>query len=656
MNRKVVAVIVFWSALLVPLAASGRPPQDPVSDDLPALLELIDKAGGPAEHPEANALHILLKERIEVEKNGEFTSLQHELVKILTDKGRRENAAKKLPYHRRYNTLRMIRARVIKKDGRVFDVPAESIKDGTMEETQQMNILDENFRRLSIAFPGVEIGDTLETLVETVSKPMVRNHYNEISLFQSVEPILARELTVAVPASFRVRHKAVNGRVEHSRSERGGCVVHTWKAADVPRLVPEPGMGSLLDRAVHVVVSTFKDWAELSRYGHSLNEGKVDSSAEMKAKVAELTAGCGSEKEKVLAVHRFVSQKIRYMGSSMDVAAFIEPHAATYTFEKQYGVCRDKSILMMAMLKEIGVESYDVMINISRPTDPEMPTIFFEHAICGVRLEDGRMVFMDPTLELSAEFGETYVGGRHILLMDEKGRDLITVPRVPAERSLARIHSDTALLQDGSLEGSVRVAGKGFADFGLRSIAKQIPAAQFPMVWQQLGTMLAPTIKVSDVRSTDFSDLTVPYEITFRYAARDALVDVGRYTMFKVPLSSFAFDVISVGIFEALTDKAERVFPLSLFSTRGSVQEEIITLPPGVRIVGLPDPVRFAEGSVFLTLETALEDGQVRFRSDFRIEQSSLDAEGYQSLRRAVRELRKFQKSMIILEKTGEQK
>jgi len=656
MNRKTIALIVFGLVLNLVLAASVRSAQDPASDDLPALLALIDKAGGPAEHPEANALHVLLKERVEVEKNGEFNSLQHELVKILTDKGQRDNAAKKIPYHRRYNTLRVLRARVVKKDGRVLDVPAESIKDGTMEETQQMNILDENFRRLSIAFPGVEIGDTLETLVETVSKPMIRNHYNEISLFQSLEPILARELTVAVPASLAVRHKAVNGRIEYSRSESGGRVVHAWKAADIPRLVPEPGMGSLLDRALHVVISTFKDWAELSRYGHSLNEGKVDSSAEMKAKVLELTAGCRTEEEKILAVHRFVSQKIRYMGSSMDVAAFIEPHAASYTFEKQYGVCRDKSILMMAMLKEIGVESSDVMINISRPTDPELPTIFFEHAICGVRLGDGRMVFMDPTLELSAEFGETYVGGRSILLMDEKGRDLISVPPVPAERSLARIHSDTALLQDGSLEGRVRVTGSGFADFGLRSIAKQIPAAQFPMVWQQLGTMLARTIKVSDVRSTDFSDLTVPYEITFRYAARDVLVDIGRYVMFKVPLSSFAFDVISVGIFEALTDKAERVFPLFLFSTRGSAQEEVISLPPGVKVAGIPDPVRFADGPVSLTLETALEEGRIRFRSDFRIEKSSLDAEGYQSLRRAVRELRKFQKSMIILEKTGESK
>ncbi|OGD10881.1 MAG: hypothetical protein A2Y86_05955 [Candidatus Aminicenantes bacterium RBG_13_62_12] len=656
MNRRTVGFIVFWLALNLTLAASVRSSQDPASDDLPALLELIRKAGGPAEHPEANALSVLLKDRVEVEENGEFTTLQHALVKILTDKGCREHAAQKIPYHRRYNAVRVLRARVIKKDGRAVDVPPESIKDGTMEETQQMNILDENFRRLSIAFPGVEIGDCLETLVETVSKPMVRDNYNDVTLFQSLDPILDRELTVVAPASRPLRHKVINGRVEYSRSESGGRFVHTWKAAGVPLLVPEPGMGSLLDKAVHVVVSTFKDWASLSRYGHSLNEGKVDSNEGMKAKVLELTADCRTEEEKILAIHRHVSQKIRYMGSSMDVAAFIEPHQATYTFEKQYGVCRDKSILMMAMLKEIGVESYDVMINLARPTDPELPSIFFEHAICGVVLGDGRVVYMDPTLELSAGFGETYVGDRYVLLMDEEGKDLIKLPHVPAERSQARIHSETALLQDGSLSGSVRISGQGFADFALRSIAKQIPAAQFPMIWQQLGTMLAPTIKVSDVKSSDFSDLAAPYEVSFNYKAGDVLVDIGRFMMFKIPLSRFAFDVISVGIFESLTDKAERAFPLFLFSTRGSVQEEVISLPPGFKAVGIPDPLRLTDGPVSLTLETALEDGRVRFRSDFRIEQSSLDAEGYQSLRRVVKALRKFQKSMIIMEKEDKTK
>ena len=662
-------IFVFWA---LPLAAftqqaqeqparpalqaepAAKPAPPPGEDDLPALLALVRQAGGPEKYPEANALVILDKEHIVVRANGEFTSRQHSLVMILTDKGRQTFATRKIPYHRRYNTVHILRARVIKKNGAVIDVPPEAIKDGTMEETQQMNILEENFRRWSVAYPNVETGDSLEILVETVSKPLIKDHFNDVAVFQGFEPRLAQELTIVAPASRPLKHVVKNGRVDFSRTERGGQVTYAWKTANVPQLKQEVGMASPADVAVKLVAGTFSSWAELSRYGHSLNQGKVDSNDLMKAKVKELTKDCRTGEEKILAIHRYISQKVRYMGSSMDLGAFIEPHQATYTFEKQYGVCRDKSILMMAMLKEIGVKSFDTLINISQRTDTEVPTIFFEHAICAVVLKDGRTVFMDPTLELSSSFGETYVGDRYVLLLDERGKDLLRLPHVPAEQSLAFVRAETVVLPDGGLEGKVRLSGRGFSDFGLRSIGKQVPAYQFPMVFQQLGTLLAPTVKVADVKASDFSDLATPYQISFNYKARDYLVDIGKYKMFRVPLASCAFDVISLGIFEALTDKAERLYPLFLFSTRGSVQEEVISLPPGYEVIGIPDPVRLKDGPVSLALAAGLKDGKIVFTGDFRIEQSNLDPAGYQSLRRIVKALRRFQKSMVILQRRAE--
>jgi hypothetical protein len=648
--------LAFTFALSAPAQTVQPPPlSQPQSaepeEDLPALLALIQKAGGPEKYPEANVLLIFDKEHIVVKESGEFTSRSHSLIKTLTDKGRQSFSTRKIPYNRRYNTINILRARVIKKNGTIIDVPPEAIKDGTMEETQQMNILEENFRRRSISFPNVETGDSLEMLVETISKPLIKDHFNTMTLFQSFEPRLAVELKIVAPASRPLKYVVKNGRVDFNRTEHNGQVTYAWKMADVPRLKEEVGLGSPLDVAVKLVAGTFSSWAELSRYGHSLNQGKLDSNDQMKAKVGELTKDCRTDKEKILAIHRYISQKVRYMGSSMDLGAFIEPHPASYTFEKQYGICRDKSILMMAMLQEIGVKSYDAIINISRMTDPEVPCIFFEHAICAVVLKDGRMVFMDPTLELSSSFGETYVGDRYVLLLDEKGKDLMRLPHVPAEQSLASVRSETAVLQDASLESSVRITGRGFADFGLRSVAKQVPVYQFPMVWQQLGTLLAPTVKVSDVKSSDFSDLATPYQVSFNYKARDFLVDIGKYKMFRLPLASFSFDVISLGIFRALTDKAERLYPLFLFSTRGSVQEEVISIPPEYEVIGLPDPVRIKDGPVSLALATSLREGRVVFTSDFRIEQSTLDPQGYQSLRKVVKALRRFQKSMVILQK-----
>jgi Domain of Unknown Function with PDB structure (DUF3857)/Transglutaminase-like superfamily len=613
--------------------------------------EEILKAGGSREYPDANALIIFEDNDTVFQEDGSYISREHSAVKILTDKGKQMCASRKVSYHKRYMSVAIPLARVIKKDGRVIDVPKESMKDGTMAETQAMNILEESFRRVNVTFPGLEIGDAIEIVVETDSKPIVKGHYNEIMLFQSQWPILRKESVITGPASRPLHFVAKNGRVDFEREEKGDRVVYRWKVANVPKIDDEPAMPPVQDVGLKVVASTFKDWRELSRYGASLNVGKTEPSDAMRAKVRELTDGLTSEEAKITAIFRFVARQVRYMGSSMDLGAFIEPHAASYTFEKQYGVCRDKSLLMMAMLREIGVDSYDTIINVSQRTEKEIPVIYFEHAICAVVLKDGRVVYMDPTLELSSEFGETYVGGHYVLMLDEKGRDLELVPPVPAERSLGLVSSESRVLPDGSIEGRVRVSGRGFYDFAMRSVSKQVPASQYPMVWQQLGQIVSPSLKVEDVKVTDLTDLEKPLEVTFRFKAQGYMADLGRYRMFKIPLSLGAFDLLSIGIFESLTDKAERKYPMFLFSTRGCRQEETLTLPEGYDVKGIPDPVSVKDGPVSLAIKTSLDGDKVRFTSDFRIESSSLDPAGYKSLRRVATALKRFQKAMVILEK-----
>jgi len=633
--------------IVLPVLAQEKPEQG----DIKPILEEIRKAGGLKEHPDANGLIVFEDTRTVFQEDGSSTSREHALVKVLTDKGKQMFATRKLPYHKRYSTVNVLLARVIKKDGRVVPVPKESMKDGTMAETQAMNILEENFRRINVTFPGLEVGDSIEMDVESISLPIVKGHYNDIMLFQSGEPILRKEVVIDGPASKPLRFVVRNGKVDSSRETKGDRIIYRWKVGDSPKVQAEMAMVPITDVGVKVVASTFKDWKELSRYGASLNIGKTEPSEAMTTKVKELTAGLTTDKEKITAIFRYVSQKIRYMGSSMDLGAFIEPHAASYTFEKQYGVCRDKSLLMMTMLKEIGVDSYDTIINVSQQTEKEIPVIYFEHAICAVVLKDGRIIYMDPTLELSSEFGETYVGGRSVLWLDEKGKDLMAVPPVPAERSLGLITSESRVLADGSLEGNVRILGKGFYDFALRSVSKQVPAYQFPMIWQQLSQIISPSLKVENVKPTDFADLAKPYEITFGFKAAGYLADIGRFKMFKIPLASNAFDIISVGIFQALTDKNERKYPLFLFSTRGCRQEETIVIPPGYDVKGIPESVRIKDGPVSLTITTALGGDKILFTSDFRIEKSVLDPAEYKSLRRVAMALKRFQKAMVILEK-----
>lgn len=643
MKKVFLILVIFWF-FLIPLFSQSN-------YELKRIMEEIDKAGGLEKYPDANLLIVFDKYKVRFEESGEFSSKEHTLVKILSEKGKRDYSVKKIPYHRRYSEVKITLARVIKKDGRALDVPPNLIKDGTLEETQQMNIFEENFRRLSITFPSLEVGDSIETIVEEKSKPLVKGHYNNIIIFQDFEPIIKKEAEIDAPSSKPLKFVVKNGVLQFEKKREGNRIVYKWRKENSPKITHEIGMVPITDIALKLVVSTFKNWEELSRYGESLNFGKIDSNEKMKEKVAELTKGLRTEEEKILAIFRYVSSKVRYMGSSMDLGAFIEPHPATYTFEKEYGVCRDKSILMIAMLKEIGVKAYDALINISQNIEREVPLIFLEHAIVGVVLKDGNLIFMDPTLELSSSFGETYVGDKYVLLLDKKGKDLIRVPPVPAEKSMGLIKGETRVNPDGSIEGKVKISGRGFYDFLLRSVAKQLPSFQFSMAWQQLSQFLSPGTKVENVKSSDFADLSRSYEIEFNFRTKDYVVGAGKFRLLSIPLSSCAFDVMLIGILKSLTNLDERKYPINFVSSFGSRIEEEITFPEEFLIKAIPDPVNMMDGPANLKIETQKNGNKVIFKCDFRVEKSKISPEEYKGLREAAKAIRRFQRSMVILER-----
>src|ERR1035438_1854149 len=106
-------------------------------------------------------------------------------------------------------------------------------------------------------------------------------------------------------------------------------------------------------------VSTLPDWQAISKWYSDLSKSHLEATTpEMQQTVSNLTAGAQTDTEKNKAVFYHVSKKIRYMGLTpeKDRPGF-EPHDVKITFEKKYGVCRDKAGLLVAMLREAGLNA-----------------------------------------------------------------------------------------------------------------------------------------------------------------------------------------------------------------------------------------------------------------------------------------------------------
>src|SRR4051794_2460675 len=89
-------------------------------------------------------------------------------VKVLTEKGKRNNRSLSLSYMLPYSTAEAIQLEVMKTDGQVVSVDVAANSKEMIDDSQMgMNIYDPNSKILHVNIPQVEVGDVVHSITRT---------------------------------------------------------------------------------------------------------------------------------------------------------------------------------------------------------------------------------------------------------------------------------------------------------------------------------------------------------------------------------------------------------------------------------------------------------------------------------------------------------
>lgn len=626
--------------------------------ELSAAVSLASELGGLEEHPDANSVTGLDRTYVEFDETGAYEEYNHTFVKVLTEEGRDDNGSVSLTYHRRYGSVEIVVARVIKADGTEIVVGEDLITEGTPPEISAMNIFEADFREISVVFPGLEVGDAIEYIIHQSYEPLLDNGFNGIYFLQYVEPIVESRVTIVGPSSLPLVHVVKNGEAEHEETTDGDRTVYTWTARGMPKIERELAMAPPRQIAARLIVSTMPTWEEMSRYVWKMVDDKCVAEDSIKDLVAEITDGLTSTEDKIRAIHYWILENVRYLGIAMDRGAFLEPHFAAYTLEKEYGICRDKATLMITMLEEIGVPSWMVAINPSHRMDTEIPTIYFEHGIVAIEGPDGDYLYIDPTVEETREVYARYVGDRYLLVATEEGEDIRQAAHVPATANSGDIMDRAVLADDGSIHGNVTITGNGFYEIILRTVNKNMGPQQFEMTAEQMVQNIYPGADLRSFSVTDADDLYEPTTIELSYHIDDYALDAAPYTLFRIPAATGSFEMLSDFLFGRMVGLPERKYPVALGVTLGVDEKAEVALPDGFVVENLPDAVDFEAGAISLSMtyeyvppESDDGRGLIRYNRRFGIDTFEISPEDYMNLKEAVRLAARSEKGEVILKR-----
>jgi Domain of Unknown Function with PDB structure (DUF3857)/Transglutaminase-like superfamily len=143
--------------------------------------------------------------------------------------------------------------------------------------------------------------------------------------------------------------------------------------------------------------SEFQSWAEVVAWADELFQWRGELNGELRELVEALKVKVTPE-ERVVGALEFVQSQIRYFSVSMGESSH-RPTQPDLVVECRYGDCKDKSLLLLTVLRALGIEGRPVLLEIGRRNriDKALPSpLLFNHAIVQVEI-GGRAFYLDPT-------------------------------------------------------------------------------------------------------------------------------------------------------------------------------------------------------------------------------------------------------------------
>jgi hypothetical protein len=242
-------------------------------------------------------------------------------------------------------------------------------------------------------------GDTLDYAYSVEgANPILGGGYDaELPLAYEAPVRLVRHV-VQVPEGARLyvapRHTTIAPHVETS----GGWQTYTWSVSDVAPSEADEDEPGWFDPDPRVEISTFGSWGEVAEWARGLFERQLRPSAELTALVERIRMTPGGPRAAAAEATRFVQDEIRYLGIEMGPSSH-QPHAPGQVIRQRFGDCKDKALLLVALLRALGADAAPALVDTvrGRGLDEVHPSPFaFDHAVVHAVIE-GREAWIDAT-------------------------------------------------------------------------------------------------------------------------------------------------------------------------------------------------------------------------------------------------------------------
>jgi hypothetical protein len=430
-------------------------------------------------------------------------------------------------------------------------------------------------------FDGVEAGDVLEVK----SKKKITNLLLcPIFVFQHKYRTQEQRLVVECPGDIEVTDHALgfSGDVAPDVRIDGKKRILTWEFDDVPPMETEARAGVVFPPVIVLrfpgetelgAAVSLDSWNAVAGWYTDLTRVPAEPDAAIERLAERKALNAMTEEQAVRAAYTYVQRDVRYVAIEMGIGAF-EPTRASEVAELLYGDCKDKSTLLISLLRTVGITANYVLVRTTDqlPVPENLPSLQFNHVITAIGAGDDR-VYLDPTCE-GCPYGYLPAGDQGAFaLVVEGDRGLpVRLPETTADDN--RLTDEITLELDESGDASfkhVRTA-TGWYGVAIRSFAREVGEKSRDRYFARV---------YSGIPGIDITGVTI--EGVDTNADTVAVIAEGSIAGYAQKAGSFLIvdpDVVSLGVDEPEGD-GERKLPYLLGNPTSRWRVVTIRVPVG---------------------------------------------------------------------------
>jgi len=645
---------VFIATLLVVLGSGPL-----ARADAPAWMHSVVSAPLPEHDEKTDAVLLYAEENVTVVSAEKIKTQVRRAYKILRPGGREYGVA--VVYFRiPGEKVTGLRGWCIPAQGKDYEVKDKEALEVSPQGMELVGDLKAKVLRIPAPDPANIVGYEYE--VE--ERPLVLQDEWE---FQGRVPVRESHFSLQLPPGWEYKASWLN-YPEVKPSGNG----QQWTVSDIKAIRHEPNMPPFRGVAGRMILSFippggitaqngFSNWQQMGAWSWNLTQGRTDASPQIKEKVATLTASKSTSLQKMQALAQYVQQEVRYVAIELGIGGW-QPHPAAETFAHSYGDCKDKATLLRSMLREIGIDSFPVAINVERgAVTVETPAHQgFDHEIVAIKLPQdvqdpsliaildhpkfGRLLFFDPTSEMTP-FGQISgpLQSNYGLLIAPDGGELLQLPRQSSATNSITRKGMLSLDPTGKLKGEVeeiRLGGRASEErWRLRAVTKDSEKIK------PIEDLLSGSLSLYQITQASVLNMTKtdqPFGFHYSFEAPNYAKQTGGLLLVRPRV----LGVKSEGFLET---KDPRKFPVEFEGPAKDTDTFDITIPTGYVVDDVPPAIDADYDFASYHAKTEVKGNLIHYSRTYEIKELSVPVARADDLKKFYRIIASDERNTVVL-------